>query len=260
MDPPGATVYPPRVITCIEPGPPMSSAFRIFSRNLRAPINRRTAFRLLRELHARKLSLQELVRRAMKLGSSGWYRVQSLQIESEILGLARAVEALKPKVILEIGTARGGTALIWARLARERLVTCDILERRGFAELLRAFPPPGSDCRVSVMVGDSHAEEFVQRVRDELDGQQVDFLFIDGDHSETGVAQDFETYRKFVRPGGVIAFHDIADSQPLATNQVQHFWKKIRNDYETTEFILHPDQSGFGIGVIKVSGDSAEAD
>lgn len=114
----------------------MSTTFRILSRNLRAPFNRRTAFRLLRELHARKPSLQEVVRRAMKLGSSGWYRVQSLQIESEILGLARAVDALKPKVIMEIGTARGGTALIWAHLARERLLTCDILERRGFAELL----------------------------------------------------------------------------------------------------------------------------
>ncbi len=234
----------------------MSIAFRNFSRNIRAPLNRRTAFRLLRELHARKPSLPELVRRAMKLGSSGWYRVQSLQIESEILGLARAVDALKPKVIMEIGTARGGTALIWAHLARERLVTCDILERRGFADLLRAFPPPGSGCRVSVMVGDSHAEEFVQRVRGELDGQQVDFLFIDGDHSETGVAEDFENYRRFVRPGGLIAFHDIVDSQPLATNQVQHFWKKIRNDHETTEFILNPDQCGFGIGVIKVPGET----
>ena len=237
----------------------MSNAFRILSRNLRAPINRRKAFRLLRELHARKPSLQELVRRAMKLGSSGWYRVQSRQIESEIFRLARMVDALKPKVIMEIGTASGGTALIWAHLARERLVTCDILERRGYAELLQAFPPPGSDCRVSVMVGDSHAGEFVQRVRDELGGQQVDFLFIDGDHTETGVAQDYENYRQFVRPGGLIAFHDIADSQPLKTNQVQHFWKKIRNDHETTEFIQHPDQCGFGIGVIKVSGDSADA-
>ncbi len=234
----------------------MPSAFRILGRNLRAPFNRRTAFRLLRELHERKPSLPELIRRAMKLGSGGWYRVQSLQIESEILGLARMVDALKPAVIMEIGTARGATALIWAHLARERLLTCDILERPGFADLLQAFPPPGSDCRVTVMVGDSHAGEFVQRVRDELDGRPVDFLFIDGDHSETGVARDFENYRQLVRPGGLIAFHDIADAQPLAANQVQRFWKKIRNDHETTEFILHPDQCGFGIGVIKVAGDS----
>jgi len=36
----------------------------------------------------------------------------------------------------------------------------------------------------------------------------IDFLFIDGDHSETGVSQDWENWHRFVVPGGVVAFHD----------------------------------------------------
>ncbi len=233
----------------------MVSPLQVFSRNLRAPFHRWQAFRLLRALHAARPSLPELAKRGQKLGSNGWYRVRTLQIPSEITALAREVEKLKPRIVVEIGTARGGTALIWAYLARERLITCDILDKRGFADLLRAFPPPDSACRVSVMIGDSHDPAFAERLRAELAGELADFLFIDGDHTEAGVARDFEMYREFVRPGGLIGFHDIAEKQPLPTNQVQHFWKKIRGAYETIEFIQNRDQTGFGIGVVRVPAE-----
>ena len=85
-----------------------------------------------------------------------------------------------------------------------------------------------------------------------LAGKPVDFLFIDGDHTEKGVEQDFENYRGLVRPGGLIAFHDIAPNQKLATNQVQHFWKRIRGQHDTHESIADPKQIGFGIGVLRV--------
>jgi predicted O-methyltransferase YrrM len=232
----------------------MSGPLRTLSRLLRAPLHRRQALRMLAELHAQKPGLEELVQRGQKLGSHGFYRVSTLQIPSEILALAREVESLKPRTILEIGTARGGTSLIWAQLASERLITCDIGGSARFSELLRAFPRPGSSCKVQVLIGDSHAASFVETVRKELGGQPVDFLFIDGDHTEAGVAQDFESYRGFVRPGGLIAFHDIAPNQKLATNQVQHFWKRIHGQHETHEIIADRKQVGFGIGVLRVPG------
>jgi predicted O-methyltransferase YrrM len=37
---------------------------------------------------------------------------------------------------------------------------------------------------------------------------QIDFLFIDGDHSEAGVQRDWDDWNRFVIPGGVVAFHD----------------------------------------------------
>ena len=38
----------------------------------------------------------------------------------------------------------------------------------------------------------------------------IDFLFIDGDHSEAGVRQDWDSWHPFVIQGGVVAFHDAA--------------------------------------------------
>ena len=38
----------------------------------------------------------------------------------------------------------------------------------------------------------------------------IDFLFIDGDHSEAGVEQDWQQWHRFVVPGGIVVFHDAA--------------------------------------------------
>lgn len=230
----------------------MPGYLHTLSRDLRAPFHRRHAFDLLNKLHYENLPLEGVVKRAIKLGSSGWYRVRSLQILSEITALAQEVAALKPKVILEFGTARAGTSLIWAHIAEKKLITCDLRDKKGFADLIRAFPPPGSKCDVSVLIGDSHSAEFRERVVKELNGEPVDFLFIDGDHTEAGVRQDYEDYGPLVRPGGLIAFHDIVDDQPSPTLQVQHFWKKIKQGQESREFVDNPKQCGCGIGVLKV--------
>jgi predicted O-methyltransferase YrrM len=39
---------------------------------------------------------------------------------------------------------------------------------------------------------------------------QIDFLFLDGDHSETEVQRDWDDWHQYVIPGGVVAFHDAA--------------------------------------------------
>jgi len=41
--------------------------------------------------------------------------------------------------------------------------------------------------------------------------QPVDLVFIDGDHSEEGVAADWEAWHSFVVPGGAVVFHDARD-------------------------------------------------
>lgn len=230
----------------------MKKALKQLTRTLRIPFSRWLAFRRLRRYHAEPRSLEETVDWAMRFGRYGYLTIHTLQKRSEIIALAKAVAALQPRRILEIGTARGGTLLIWSSLARERVISCDLVHRAAQRSLLEALPPPGSKCRVTLLTGDSHAAAFKQRVARELNGQQVDFLFIDGDHTEAGVAQDYADYKEFVRPGGIIAFHDIIESQPLPDNQVYHFWKKVKAGQNVEEFIDNPQQCGFGIGIIRV--------
>ncbi len=229
----------------------MQRTIREIGRRLRAPLNRRHAMARLREFHRARRPLDEIIDWAMNFGTKGKFRVKTTQIPSEIRALAAEVKELNPNIILEIGMYEGGTALIWAQLAAKRVISCDIAPPGPRGDLIRAFPPPGSECRVTLLTGDSHSPDFVKRVERELGGEKVDFLFIDGDHREAGVARDFENYRPLVREGGIIAFHDIADRQIEPGNEVQFFWKKIKDRYTHREYIDQPGQTGFGIGVLE---------
>lgn len=230
----------------------MPSFFKELSRTLRVPFNRAYAFRRLKEYHAAPRSLEETVDWAMNFGGGGYMTIKTLQIPSEITRLARAVAALKPKIILEIGTARGGTLLIWSSIASEEVITCDLEHRPAQKPLLEALPPLSTKCKVTLLTGNSHDAAFKQRVAQALNGRKADFIFIDGDHTVEGVTADYNDYKEFVRAGGIIAFHDIVESQPLATNQVYHLWKTIKPKAVTEEFINDPKQCGFGIGIVRV--------
>lgn len=230
----------------------MANMLKELSRTLRIPVSRWLAFRRLRQYHAAPRTLEETVDWAMAFGRYGYFTIHTLQKRSEIIALAKAVAALKPKIILEIGTARGGTLLIWSSLASQKVISCDLVHRVPQKPLFEALPPPGSSCRVELLTGNSHEASFKQRLAQALGGQQADFLFIDGDHTESGVAQDYNDYKEFVRPGGIIAFHDIIENQPLPDNQVYHFWKKLKQGRAVEEFINDPAQCGFGIGITRV--------
>jgi hypothetical protein len=86
-----------------------------------------------------------------------------------------------------------------------------------------------------------------------LRGRQIDFLFVDGDHTYQGVSQDFKLYNQFVQPGGIIAFHDIVEHSPETQCNVNRFWQQIKTRFNHVE-IVEDWKAGFaGIGLITSS-------
>ena len=229
-------------------------ALKDISRKIRLPFQRAMLARDLRRFHESAHELADCVDMAMSFGRGSILKFRMMQKRSEILGLARRVESLKPKVIVEIGTAQGGTLFLWSQLASKLVVSCDLAHSPAVAPSYEWFPSPDSGCRIELLQGDSHTPEFKQRLRSALGGEKADFLFIDGDHTESGVAQDYFDYREFVRPGGIIAFHDIVERQRIPTNQVGRFWNRLKAvDESAEEFVDSADQTGFGIGLVRVS-------
>jgi predicted O-methyltransferase YrrM len=47
--------------------------------------------------------------------------------------------------------------------------------------------------------------------------QMIDFIFIDGDHSEAGLLADWRAWHSLIRPGGIVALHD---SRSTPTRQI----------------------------------------
>lgn len=185
----------------------------------------------------------------------------ALQQRSEILGLLRRVEAIRPRVLCEIGSQQGGTLFLLSQVIPQgaRILSLDIEHTpacRIIADRIRSVQP---GTPVTCITADSHATDTRDQVRDWLQGELFDFLFIDGDHSYAGVKQDYEMYTPFVRDGGLFAFHDI---NPLQTDQpsepngadpgdVPRFWAEIKSTFtETEEFVDDPTRSGYGIAVV----------
>ena len=143
-----------------------------------------------------------LARRVVKSGKANQRTV-------ELAAFLKVVRRLRPRVVLEIGLEQGGSMWAWSRVAHPeaRLIGIDA----GFPSQTQSFLSHhmGPQQQLTLVEGRSQSEKVINRIKGELDGRPLDFLFIDGDHSYNGVAADFENYAPMVRKGGLIGFHDI---------------------------------------------------
>jgi predicted O-methyltransferase YrrM len=182
------------------------------------------------------------------------------QVASEFVGLMRLVAGLRPETSIEVGTATGGTSFLFTRVipVTARLVTIDIADHRPRRNAVRKFALPGQ--AVSALCADSHVAATVALALEKLGASQVDFLFIDGDHSYEGVSRDFSLFSPVVRTGGLIAFHDIVEDHHSRygkeslnrTGGVPKFWAELRARLPGTQEIIEDrDQDGYGIGVLR---------
>ena len=188
-------------------------------------------------------------------------RHRALQRSFELMTLASRVRRLRPRVILEIGTHRGGTLFCWSKLAAPDAVLisvdlpagpreCD--EAAGESAFQRFLSP---NQRLVCVRKDSSAPETLAEVRARsLRGHPIDFLFIDGDHRYAAVRTDYEQYGALVGRGGLIAFHDIVSDRSRPSSEVHRLWAEL-GEAARTESILDVDSrhgSGMGIGLIWV--------
>lgn len=182
--------------------------------------------------------------------------IKPSQVRWEIESFAELVQDLKPKAVLEIGTNKGGTLFLFARLADPDAVVISVdlpggLYGGGYPDwktpVYKSFPQPKQS--IHLIRADSHAKETLERVKAILGGRKVDLLFIDADHSYEGVKRDFELYSPLVAPGGVIAFHDIVPLPASYGCGVDIFWNEIKTP-QSREFIESMSQEWAGIGVL----------
>ena len=178
-----------------------------------------------------------------------------IQNRPEITGAAEFFKSMNVKNFMEIGTDQGGTFAIWSKLSEDGIRisldlphgtygvdTYDVNQRDAHLKSL------GSNVRM--IHGDSHSEEMQSLISSLLKEGELDFLFIDGDHTYEGVKKDYEDYKKYVKSGGWIGFHDIKDTEfhRNANCRVDILWNELVG--EKIEFL--DDTSNFGgIGFIK---------
>lgn len=116
--------------------------------------------------------------------------------------------ASRTKTMVEIGTFMGLTAVELARaLPADATLYCvdpypgggEPLQQIALRQIARAGVAP----KVRMLRSDSAG------AMADLPAQ-VDFFFVDGDHSYEGLAADWNIVKQLLKPGGIAAFHDTA--------------------------------------------------
>lgn len=212
---------------------------------------------LMKTLAVRARSDRERVALARKVGFRG-YSLRPYQVEDEIVALLDELRARRPRRMVEIGTARGGTLFLFLQaLGSETHIVSVDMHRGEFGggyphwkiPLFHAMALGGP--RLTLLRGNSQTESMRQRVLEKLGGP-ADFILVDGDHSYEGARRDYELYREIVAPNGLMAFHDIVPGGARNVGGVPRLWQELKARHEHREFVKSWDQRGFGIGVISL--------
>jgi cephalosporin hydroxylase len=130
------------------------------------------------------------------LGHPIWQNVLDLWTIQE------TISEIRPALLVETGTNRGGSALFFAHLfdlmGQGRVVTVDVMK-------LHELSHP----RVRFLIGSSTSDEVVREVRAEAAAASGPVMVIlDSDHAAAHVAQELELYSPLVTPGSYLLVQD----------------------------------------------------
>jgi cephalosporin hydroxylase len=112
------------------------------------------------------------------------------------------ISEIRPDVIVECGTYKGGSALYMAHLmdlaGKGRVITIDI----------EKYPGLPSHPRITYLLGSSTDPEIVRQVREAIRPGQTVMVFLDSDHSKAHVSKELELYHGLVTVGSYLVVED----------------------------------------------------
>ena len=131
-----------------------------------------------------------------------WRGVPLWKFPTDVTLYQEVIHETQPDWIVEIGTAKGGSALYFQDLLDligkgGKVVTVDVRDRMGETP---------KDPRVKYIIGDSKATETAQQVADTVSGKVM--VVIDGNHERTHVKWDLQNYAPLVTEGQYLVIED----------------------------------------------------
>ncbi|HEY4990221.1 MAG TPA: class I SAM-dependent methyltransferase [Opitutaceae bacterium] len=174
------------------------------------------------------------------------------QTEGEFSQLLQRFRVLSPRSrMIEIGSLGGETLRHWIDNvgSGSRIVSVDLrvpesddrhASHREGQEVLWPQWAAAAGVELTVLNADSTRPETFARVRGLV--PSVDFLFIDGGHDYATVRSDAIRYSSLVRPGGLVALHDVQGIPDVA-----RFWNEVKGAGCGEEICM---PGGWGIGLL----------
>ena len=128
--------------------------------------------------------------------------------------IANTFSSEKEVLYVEIGCYAGGSACLMLQRPNTKVISIDLGKPISQSVVKNNVKKLNiHENYFDYIEGSSQDEKTIQNLKSLILDKKIDILFIDGDHSYTGVQEDFKKYKDFVNSGGFIVFDDYNDSK-----------------------------------------------
>jgi cephalosporin hydroxylase len=135
--------------------------------------------------------------------NTSWLGVRVIKCPLDLWVYQELMHRLRPDVIVECGTARGGSALFLASI-------CDLIDR-GRVITIDVWEPPEprpQHARVTYLSGSSVAPQTLERVRKEVSEAEHVMVLLDSNHEMEHVLAELRAYAPLVTEGSYLVVED----------------------------------------------------
>ena len=131
-----------------------------------------------------------------------WLGVPAQKCPFDLWVYQELLHELRPAVIVECGTADGGSALYLASI-------CDLLGEGAIVTVdIRDLPGRPQHERITYLSGSSTAPEIVQAIQERVDGRSPVLVILDSNHERDHVLDEMRLYGPLVSPGSYLVVED----------------------------------------------------
>jgi cephalosporin hydroxylase len=178
-----------------------------------------------------------------QFGHTSWLGVPVQKLPFDTWVIQEILWELRPDVIVETGTYKGGSAYYYATLfdaiGHGRILTVDIEPQ----------PDLPQHPRITYLVGSSTAPETVERIRQAVGPSEKVLVFLDSAHEAEHVAEEIRLYAPLVSPGSYLIVEDTHfNGNPVLPNFGPGPWEAVDEFLASTEAFV-PDRSREKLGI-----------
>jgi cephalosporin hydroxylase len=138
-----------------------------------------------------------------------WMGIPIIQLPEDILTMQELIWRVRPDVMIESGVAHGGALILYASLldaiGKGHVVGVDLEIRKYNRLAIEAHP---MSKRITLIEGDSIAEDTLVQVRAEIAPGATVMVALDSNHTRDHVASELERYAPLVTPGSYCVVFD----------------------------------------------------
>lgn len=138
-----------------------------------------------------------------------WLGVPIYKCPSDMIIYQEIIHELKPDIIIECGSADGGSALFLASICElinnGNIITIDIMQQYNKCSFKKERP---LHKRIKYLTGSSTSEEIIEQVKNMISSKDKVLVILDSDHHKEHVLKELRMYSHFVTMDSYLIVED----------------------------------------------------